>query len=122
MLEDFQVPSAVWSWPSSGIVPSRVRTGIRTSDRRAATSHPLKHVVAPHEQAGAEKHGNRASTTKHNAGPAFQLTPQAFTSVGCAGAQRGLNTAISLRFERRFAAVSRRHRRRIRTSGLEDAG
>jgi hypothetical protein len=36
---------------------------------------------------------------------------------GCAGAQRGLNTAISLRFERRFAAASPRHRCRIRTSG-----
>jgi hypothetical protein len=46
--------------------------------RRAATSHPLKHVVAPHEQVGAEK--QRQSRVNHKAqrGASFSANPASF--------------------------------------------
>jgi hypothetical protein len=46
----------------------------------------------------------RAPPTKAQRGVGLSANPASFYIVGCAGAQRGLNTAILLAFERRIVA------------------
>ena len=94
---------------------NRARASIRTSDQAHSDASSKRSNLwpLPHEQVGAEQlNVNLASTTKALRGGDLSATPASF-SFGCAGAQRGLNPAISLKFERRLATAQRQRRRQI---------